>query len=245
MQTKAILIDDEKMARSLLADMLAHYCPEVQIVEEVADLPNGVKAIRRHKPDLVFLDIEMPGHSGLELLDFFEEEELRFQIVFVTAYHQYAIRAFKLAAVDYLLKPLEAEALQTAVQQASKRREPIAVAQLRHNLQGNQGAKLAVHTVSAIHFIPLTEILYFKASGSYTEVVLSGQTLLSSRNLKYFEETLSNDPGFVRCHKSFMVNTAKIDSYVKSDGGYLLVSGHTVALSPDKMEEVLGKVEGR
>ena len=245
MAIKAILIDDETMARSLLADMLGHYCPEVQVVAEAADLPNGVKAIRKHKPDLVFLDIEMPGHSGLELLDFFEEEEIAFKIIFVTAYHQYAIRAFKLSAVDYLLKPLDADALMTAVGMFQKQQEPNRYTLLRRNLEGSGRGRLAVHTVSAIQFVPLDQIRYFKAAGAYTELVLASDTVVSSRNLKYFEELLAEEPDFIRCHKSFMVNLQHIDSYVKTDGGYLSVDGQIVAISPDKTEEVMKRLRLR
>ena len=103
----AVIIDDEPNARILLREMLKLACPQVEVVAECADLPNGVKALRKLKPMLVFLDIEMPGHSGLELMDFFDEEEVGFSIIFTTAYHEHAIQAFKLNAVDYLLKPME------------------------------------------------------------------------------------------------------------------------------------------
>src|SRR5947207_6775824 len=101
---KAIIIDDEVRARSLLGKMLKEYCADIEVIADCEDLPNGVKAIRKHKPDLVFLDIEMPGHSGLELLDFFDENEIGFSIILVTAYNSYAIQEFKFSSVDYLLK---------------------------------------------------------------------------------------------------------------------------------------------
>ncbi len=104
---KAIIIDDEKMARTLLEGMLYEYHKDVEVVDSCKDLPTGVKSIRKHKPDLVFLDIEMPGHSGLELLDFFDEQEVNFSIIFLTAYNQYAINALRLSAVDYLVKPVD------------------------------------------------------------------------------------------------------------------------------------------
>ena len=103
---RAIIIDDETQARKLLSTLIAHYCSQIVIVEECADLPNGVKAIRKHKPDLIFLDLEMPGHSGLELLEFFDEKDIQFGIIFTTAYNEYAVKAFKLSEVDYLLKPI-------------------------------------------------------------------------------------------------------------------------------------------
>src|SRR5574344_1957550 len=112
---RAILIDDEKRARMNLSILLDENCPQIEIVAECENLPEGIKAIRRLKPDVVFLDIEMPGHSGLELLDFFDEHEVDFSIVFTTAYNEYAIQAFKLSAVDYLLKPINPDELVRAV----------------------------------------------------------------------------------------------------------------------------------
>ena len=108
---KAIIIDDETQGRKLLQALIISHCPQIQVLEECADLPNGVKAIRKHKPDLIFLDIEMPQHSGLDILDFFYEKDIHFGIIFTTAYNEYAVKAFKLSAVDYLLKPISGDDL--------------------------------------------------------------------------------------------------------------------------------------
>ena len=116
MKLKALIIDDEKMARTLLEGLVLEYCPQVEIIGSYPDLVTGAIAIRKQKPDLIFLDIEMPRHSGLELLDFFSEDELDFAIIFTTAYSQYAIQAFKLSAFDYLLKPIEPLELESAIQ---------------------------------------------------------------------------------------------------------------------------------
>ena len=115
-----IIIDDESMARKLLHAMLQSYCPELEVVAECADLPSGVKAIKKFGPKLVFLDIEMPGYSGLELLDFFDEDELTFDVIFITAYNEYAIRAFKVNSVDYLLKPIDKNDLINALEKFRK-----------------------------------------------------------------------------------------------------------------------------
>jgi two-component system LytT family response regulator len=117
---KAIIIDDEKRARILLKAMLEDHCPEVTVLNECADLLSGVQAIKRIKPELVFLDIEMPENSGLELLDHFKDADIDFSVIFVTAYNEYAIQAFKLSAVDYILKPINPESLIQAVQQHQK-----------------------------------------------------------------------------------------------------------------------------
>ena len=113
---KAIIIDDEKRARVSLNLLIQEYCPNVEIVAECENLPEGVKAIRKFNPDLVLLDIEMPGHSGLELLDFFDENDINFSIIFTTAYNEYALQAFKFSAIDYLLKPITEEDLSKSIE---------------------------------------------------------------------------------------------------------------------------------
>ena len=122
---KAIIIDDEKRARVTLKLLLNEYCPDIEIVAECENLPTGVKAIRKHNPDLVLLDIEMPGHSGLELLDFFDEDDVRFSIIFTTAYNEYAIQAFKFSAIDYLLKPINPDQLVAAIKRLQKQHQKI------------------------------------------------------------------------------------------------------------------------
>src|SRR5688572_5125066 len=118
-----VIIDDENKARVLLRAMLERYAPDLNILADCNDLPTGVKAIKKLKPDLVFLDIEMPGYSGLELLDFFDEEELNFDVIFTTAYNEYAVQAFRFSAIDYLLKPLQPQQLQDAVERFIKKTE--------------------------------------------------------------------------------------------------------------------------
>lgn len=119
---KAIIIDDEKRARLNLTLLVEEYCKNVEVVAECENLPEGVKAIRKHQPDLVLLDIEMPGHSGLELLDFFDENDVKFKIIFTTAYHEYALQAFKFSAIDYLLKPINPEELSNAISRVEKQK---------------------------------------------------------------------------------------------------------------------------
>ncbi len=243
---KAIIIDDEKRARQLLRAMLADYCPEVEITEDCDDLPNGVKAIKKHAPKLVFLDIEMPGHSGLELLDFFNEEEINFDIIFTTAYNQYAVQAFKMSAVDYLLKPISPQQLKEAVERAKKKqeKETLSYKLLKHQLSNDSSLKLAVPQLNGIKFIEFNELLYLKGDRAYTEIYYrNAPMLLASRNLKYFEDALENASQFFRCHKSYVVNINAITEYIKSDGGYLLVEGnHQISLSPEKVDELLLKV---
>lgn len=242
MRIKAIIIDDESMARSLLNAMLTNHCPEIEIVDECKDLASGVKSIHKNKPQLVFLDIEMPGHSGLELLDFFDEKEVDFSIIFTTAYNHYAIQAFKLSAVDYLLKPIEPEELENAIERYKKNTDKKDYSVLKQNLSDTSPLKIGLPTSNSIKFVNVDDIIYLKADGSYTHVFIkNGISVTVCKNLKYFEDILISSPGqFFRCHKSYIVNISTISDWVKSDGGYLILSnGDQVSLSSEKSTELL------
>lgn len=241
---KAIIIDDETRARTLLTKMLKEYCPDVEVVADCADLPAGVKAIRKLKPEVVFLDIEMPGYSGLELLDFFDENEINFSIIFVTAYNNYAIKAFKLSAVDYLLKPVEPDDLEQSLERLKRRtrkEHKNSLHTLKENLKEEGLEKIAVPDSNTIRFLKLEEILYFKADNAYTEIYFADNSKLTiSRTLKNIEDTLNGKAHFFRCHKSYIVNMDYLTDYVKSDGGYLVIKGkHSIPLSPDKVQDLL------
>ncbi len=240
MKIKAIIIDDEKMARTLLAGMLEEYCKDVEILELCPDLPCGVKAIRKLKPGLVFLDIEMPRHSGLELLEFFDETEVDFSIIFTTAYNQYAIQAFKLSAVDYLLKPLEPSDLIEAIERFKKNANKTNYNVLKENLSNNYPQKIAIYSINSVKFLETDNILFFKAEGAYTDITLQdGKKITVSKGLKYFEEVLNNHPYFMRCHKSYIINLNHITEHKKSDGGSLLLAEkYEVSLSTEKVNEL-------
>jgi two-component system LytT family response regulator len=240
---RAIIIDDEAKARDLLRKMLKEYCPDVDMIGDCEDLPNGVKAIRKLKPDLVFLDIEMPGHSGLELLDFFDEGEMSFSVIFVTAYNNYAIKAFKLSAVDYLLKPVEPADIEQAIERYKRRNtreKNSSFATLKENLRDGVLDKIAVPDSNSIKFLQLGDILYFKADKTYTDIFfVDGSKLTISRTLKNIEDTVGN-VHFFRCHKSYIVNMKYVTDYVKSEGGYLVINGkHTIPLSPDRVHDLM------
>jgi two-component system, LytTR family, response regulator len=245
----ALIIDDEPKARLLLKAMLEDCAPDLAIVADCDDLPSGVKAIRKHKPDLVFLDIEMPGYSGLELMDFFDESEVNFFVIFTTAYSQYALQAFRFSAIDYLLKPLNINNLSEAVERfrQKKDREVQNLVALRHNTENRRSKRIALPQSNGIRFVDSTDILYAKGDGAYTDIVLTtGETLLISRNLKYLETLVEGIEGLIRCHKSYLVNVAAISAYVRQDGGYLkLTNGHSVSISPDKVEAVLQACGGK
>lgn len=244
MPIKTIIIDDESRARALLEGMLKEYCPEVEVVAAAGDLPNGVKAIRKYNPQLVFLDIEMPGHSGLEIMDFFDQDACKFSVIFTTAYDQYAIQAFKLSAIDYLLKPIEPDDLQSAVRRYQKRQagEQSAQNQALRELRSNEPLRIVVPTSNGAKFLEPRSIVYFKAENSYTEITTAdGQKLLVSRTLKNFEEALTGSANrFFRCHKSYLINIDHISDYIKSDGGLVVLQNkYQVPISGDKVQEFL------
>ena len=237
---KAIIIDDEKRARISLALLLQEFCPDVEVVAECENLPEGVKAIRKHNPDLVLLDIEMPGHSGLELFDFFDEKDINFAVVFTTAYNEYAIQAFKLSAIDYLLKPIIPEELVSAILRL-EHQKGIQFKALASNIKNESFDKIAVPFRNSLILLKIADILYIKGEGAYSEVYMKDQTKhLVSRNLKNFEEILLQDNRFVRTHKSYLVNFNEVTSYTKSNGGSLnLTNGISIPVSSDKSNLII------
>ena len=241
---KAIIIDDEKRARISLRLLLEEYCTDVVLVEECENLPEGVKAIYKHQPDLVLLDIEMPGHSGLELLDFFNENEITFAIIFTTAYNEFAKQAFKLSAIDYLLKPIIPEELANAIQRLQKQKNQQFKA-LSENINADTFEKIAVPSGNSYILIKIADILYIKGEGSYSEVFLKDKSKhLASRNLKNFEEILGKDKRFLRTHKSYLVNFDEVNAYNKSDGGSLeMQNGISIPVSTDKSNLILERIQ--
>lgn len=241
---KAILIDDEKRARVALSLLLAEYCPDIELVAQCENLSEGVKAIRKYQPDLVLLDIEMPGHSGLELIDFFDEKEINFSIIFTTAYNEYAIQAFKLSALDYLLKPIIPAELINAISRL-ERQKSIQFKALAENIQNESFEKIAVPSGSSLLLLKLSEIIYIKGEGSYSEIYMSDKTKhMVSRNLKNFEEILQKDKRFLRTHKSYLVNFDEVVSFNKSDGGWLeMKNGSAIPVSSEKNSLILDRIQ--
>ncbi|TAE33944.1 MAG: response regulator [Cytophagales bacterium] len=238
-----IIIDDEQKARLLLRAMLTDCAPDLTVVADCDDLPSGVKAIRKLKPDLVFLDIEMPNYSGLELMDFFDPAEIDFSIIFTTAYSQYALQAFRFSAIDYLLKPLNINLLSEAVERfrSKRERDSQSLMALKFNLEQSKSKRIALPQSNGIRFIESTDFMYAKGDGAYTELFLrTGEKLLISRNLKFLETLVEGIDTLIRCHKSYLVNASFVTSYVRQDGGYVVMTDRTeVSVSPDKVEAVL------
>lgn len=239
---KAILIDDENKARQLLNAMLKDLCPWVEVVAMCENLHSGITAIRKHKPDLLFLDIEMPGFSGLQLPDLLDEEEFTFDIVFVTAYSEYAIQAFKLEAVDYLLKPVDPEELIRAVERCSSKSktEYQRYKKLRQRFEPELGERLAIYQMEGMRLIEISSILYLEGEGAYTRIVCNdGEEIIASRNLKHFENQLSSGSQFFRSHKSYLIHLAFIDKIQKGDKPLVTIGGKELPLSSQRIDELI------
>jgi two-component system LytT family response regulator len=239
----AIIIDDESKARNLLKGILNEFFDFVEVLADCENLVEGVKAIKKHKPNLVFLDIEMPNYSGLEILDFFGEDEIDFHIVFVTAYNQYAIQALKLSAIDYLLKPIEIDELEETINRVLKRVEKQNLTILKDNFTTDKPKKLVVSMSNSIKFLNLEDILFLKGEGAYTNIYQKDDLpMLCSRNLKFFENALSDYTQFFRCHKSYIVNINYVKDLNKTDGLYIKIKNFDILVSQDKLPQLLNLI---
>lgn len=238
---KAVIIEDEKKARRILQTLIEENCDGVEVVGVAEDVPTGVKTIIATKPDVVFLDIELPGFNGFELADFFEE--INFEIIFTTAYSEYAIQAFQMSAVDYLLKPIQISQLVAAVEKAKVRNAQQMdekISALKENLGKGGNGRIALPVAEGYMFVDQNEILYLEADNSYTTVYFSnGSKVVVSKNLKEFIGII-NSPNFFKPHRSFYVNSNHIRQYNRQDNGSLLMdNGQTIYIARDKKIEFL------
>ncbi|MBN8697230.1 MAG: response regulator transcription factor [Bacteroidetes bacterium] len=236
MKIKAIIIDDEERARNTLSSLLREYCKEVEVIGMFSNVPDGVIAINKQQPDVVFLDIEMPEYNGFELLDFFAE--INFDIIFVTAYSQYAIRAFEVSATDYLLKPVDIDALQKSIDKIKNKQNHTAIQKrlelLKETFTNEEIKKIALPMADGLLFIEVKDIILLEADGAYTNVFLkNGSKILVSKKLKFFEDILSNRPQFFRPHRSHLININYIKKYIKGDNQIIMDNQASVSLSRD------------
>jgi two-component system LytT family response regulator len=242
---KAIIIDDEKRARRILKTLIEEECPKILTIFDAENLLEGVAIIKAEQPDVVFLDIEMPNHSGLQILEFFKNDTINFQIIFTTAYGHYAIDAFKLSAVDYLLKPIDIDELKTAINKASDSLEENFIKEKLLNLERifQQLAlnKIALEVPKGIRFVSHEDILFFEADGVYTKVFLqNGKTELICKTLKHFTEQLSNKPLFYKPHRSYLINLKYMTEITKKDGLQVIMSNNkSIPIARDRKDQFM------
>ena len=223
----ALIIDDEEKGRLVLRQKLADHCPDVVVIGEADGGENGKSMIESLRPDVVFLDIEMPGINGFEMLNKLNEKN--FHLIFTTAYNQYAIKAIKFAAFDYLLKPIDIEELKTAISRIRNLKTADVSGQLEVltlNSQKNikNFNKIAIPTLDGFSFFDLNELIHLDADSNYTLLHFTeNRKILASRTLKEFEDQLEEER-FIRLHNSHLVNVSFITRYIKGEGGQVVLA---------------------
>lgn len=239
---KTIIVDDERPSREILRSYLRKYFPDIEIAASMDSVKAAVSAISNHKPDLVFLDIELPDGKGFDILQKFSKEE--FKVVFVTAYTDYAVKAFRFSAVDYLLKPVRIDELKEAIQKVREmdgttvNSERIDILMRHLQTQGQMAEKLVISSLKGYEVLKLPEIIMCRADGYCTNFFLTGNRKTgSSRNLKTYERMLT-EHGFMRTHHSFIVNLNHVTGYTRQ-GEILLSEGNKAFLSNSYKERFM------
>jgi two-component system LytT family response regulator len=243
---KAFIIDDEFQSRSVLDKMLQQYFPEVNLVGQASTVEEGLQGIKEYDPNIVFLDIQMNGETGFDLLNLLPA--INFGLIFTTAFDKYAIKSFRFNAIDYLLKPIVADELKEAVNKVKQRMAYAQatskgqVEQLYHDIQNPQKIhdKIAIPTEEGFIVIPVNEIVYCHANSNYTEFYLTNKKrILSSYTLKQYDEMLTGQC-FFRAHRSYLINLEHITKYRRGEGGEIIMcNGHEIELSRTHKDEFL------
>jgi len=240
----AIIVEDEKRSVDTLRGLLMRYCPSVQVVAEANGYREGIEKIRLHKPDVIFLDIQMPDGSGFKILE--QINDIDFEVIFTTAFDQFAIKAIKYSALDYLLKPIDPIELRAAVEKLAKKKAGSASGRNIQALLDNVKSpdedphKIVLSTAEKIHVVEIDDILRCESDNYYTHFYFAnGTKLLISKTLKENEELLSHH-NFIRPHKSHLINIKHIKSFVKQEGGFIVMSdGSEVPVSRRKKEKIM------
>jgi two-component system LytT family response regulator len=245
---RTIIVDDEKHSRDALQMMLERYCPDVSIQAVCSNGADALRAIKEFKPQLVFLDVEMPGMDGFQVLEACEDHS--FAVIFITAYDQYALQAIHHSALDYLLKPIDIQELRDAIEKAgseenaaTSRKVDNLLLFLRQHLY--QEERLALPTIDGLRMVAAKDIIYCRSSGMQTKLYLRGpeKPVVVYRTLFEMEEWLA-DKGFFRVHSSFLINLSFMEKYVKGDGGEIIMSdGHSVPVAREKKQDFLLRIE--
>ena len=243
MKLKAVIVEDESSSREILRNYLAKYCKTVDVLGEAASVKEAIKILAQTKPDLVFLDVEMPFGNAFDLLD--QLPDRSFETVFVTAYNSYALEALNNHAAYYLMKPINIDELIKAVSYVTeiKEKENILEDRILKSKMNSAEGKITLPQQDGFQVLNVCDILYCKADDNYTEIYLDNKKLLVSKTLKYFEEALA-DYAFARIHKSYLVNVNEVIKYRKGKGGSVIVSnGKELLVSASKKRQLLSYFE--
>jgi len=244
-----LIVDDEPDVRTVLKSALINF-DFINIVGEADNVPEAVRKIHKLQPKLIFLDIEMPDYSGLQLVEFFNPDEIQFEIIFVTAYDEYALEAFRVSAFDYLLKPINQTQLNTSLKSFRKKKTDHKlierVQQFKNTYESEAPIdKLAISTSEGIEFIKLDEIILMEASNVYTTIFnISGKKVVASKPIGEFESMLQNNPTFYRPHRSFLINLQHIHKLDTTEGDIIYMNkDFQVPLSRYKKKEFIERVK--
>ena len=244
---RAIIIDDEPKGRSILQQLLTLHAPQLNIVGIAANADEGLKIIDTHKPDVVFLDVEMPGKSGFELLR--ELNTIDFKVVFVSAHNHYSLKAIKFHAFDYLLKPIDLDELKQTIEKLLKSGGSHTPEQLTELLTASKPGntelgKIAIPSQSSIDLINVDDILYCEASANNTLVYLTNnKKIVATKNLKEYEDLLTSHR-FFRIHHAYLVNLKHVAKYIKGEGGSVILSNQKeLEVSRRKKQEFLNALQ--
>lgn len=226
---RILIVDDEPKARSLISTFVDEFDLDTEIVAKVSNIPEAVKAINTQNPDLVLLDIEMPQQNGFALFDYFDD--LNFQVIFITASQNYAIDAFRVSALDYILKPINKSHLKSALLKAASSHQFVSQVQVdvfKQAMKSQSPKRIALSSNEKIEFISINDISYMKADGPYTEFhLVSDETIVVSKNIGDYE-MIEKLPHFFRIHRSFLVNLQEVKSFHKEEGGQVVMKNGAI-----------------
>ncbi|MCX6232128.1 MAG: LytTR family DNA-binding domain-containing protein [Bacteroidetes bacterium] len=242
---KCIIVEDEMHSRNYLRGLLLDNCKDIIVIDEVGTVNDAIISILKNNPDLVFLDIELAGENGFTILETLKDK-IYFNTIFVTAYEEYAVKAFKFAAVSYLLKPYLLEDLIDAIERLKifktkfDYQKHISCLYDMLNNQNKSNKKIALNTTNGFTFVKTDDIISIQADGSYTKVyLLSGESILVCKNLSHFEEIFHNSD-IIRFHKSAMINIKHIKKFIKNEGGYVIMTDNSkIKISDRKRKELM------
>lgn len=242
---RAVLVDDERSGIDTLAHLLKKHCPEIEVVGKFQNGRDAIEGINNLKPEVVFLDIEMPLINGFAVLDMVSHT--RFKTIFITAYNQYAIKAFRYNALDYLLKPVDHEELMEAVKRtATSETQPVTeVEQMQSILNGATPTNIVLKTYDGLHVVKLEDILYIEGQGAYSHFhILGRKAIMVSSNLKEYEQILP-ESSFFRAHQSFIINLKQVMGLRREKGVWLaqLQSDHNIPVSARRKEGLVAALE--